>query len=247
MLPAATQWILLRSERFRELKINLPGPASNTWATFIRGHGNDSNAFSQLEGLTVTHNPSRIDVTFTAATRLRRMKAQIPIPSWGAGKALCSSGTAEVCRDKSLVLGPAIHTAVRRFQILSARIALCGYWMGFFVDFNDRLRFLRYFTFVGASDDHVKLLRHTSSLVHLHAITHTDDPLLIGLMAMNQSDPLVPELKQLTIQPDRWTRLSRSVGPLLTMVFSRTTHLHASGCGLEHLTIVIPNRGLRLW
>jgi len=79
--------------------------------------------------------------------------------------------------------------------------------------------------------------------VHLHAVTDTDlNPLLIGLTVKNETDPLVPELEQLIIEPDRWTAESPSVEPLLTMVVSRTGQLDPSGCELKRLTIVrVPN------
>jgi len=87
----------------------------------------------------------------------------------------------------------------------------------------------------------VKLLRHTPSLVTLHATILTNlDPLLLGLTATNESNSLVPELKQLTIAiiANQWT--TSSVRPLSTMITSRTRCLDASGCKLKHLTIVIP-------
>ena len=68
------------------------------------------------------------------------------------------------------------------------------------------LRSLRTFTFIGSPADLVALLRHTHSLVHLRVVTDTDlDPLLIGLTATNELNPLIPELKQLTIELDRRT------------------------------------------
>lgn len=88
--------------------------------------------------------------------------------------------------------------------------------------FYDQLKLLRTFIFIGPSANLVLLLRHTPALVNLHIVTDTElNPLLIGLTATNEANLLVPELKQLTIEPDRWTVLLPLDGPLLTMVASR--------------------------
>ena len=112
--------------------------------------------------------------------------------------------------------------------------------------FYDQLRSLRTFTFIGAAEDLVEFLPHTPSLIYLHAsIDPSIEPLLIGLMAMNGSNTLVPKLKHLEIHPyEERTASPATIGPLLTMVASRTKPHHASPCPLEYLAVVIPEMEL---
>ena len=106
--------------------------------------------------------------------------------------------------------------------------------------FYRQLILLRIFRFIGNSEDLVNLLRHTPSLVSLHATTYGElNTFLVRLTVMNESDPLIPGLNRLTIRPKKWTFLSSSVGLLLKMVTSRT--LHTSACPLEYLSIIHPN------
>ena len=76
--------ILSRPERFRELKMNLA--YTNPLATFIRGHGCPSSAFTQLGDLTIDCYEPGIDITFAAAGRLHKITAQTPFTSWEARK-----------------------------------------------------------------------------------------------------------------------------------------------------------------
>ena len=286
--------ILSRPERFKELRIRLQ--ETRSLATFIRGHGNASFAFSLLEDLTINCYQSGVGVSFAAAGCLRRMNVRIPFDSWlkmenfapweqltcletGSLQgsvwvpllAQCinlENGTFEINHSFDELL-PAVNVSMARLTSLSITFAgepssidvfdgfrfpaltLLHLELGWDFSwhnaehFYDQLRSLRTFTFVGQPKDLLRLLPHTPSLIHLHATIHPDlDALLIGLTATNVFNTLVPDLKQLAIQPNwEWFHWSSppSVGSLLTMVASRTEHNHALPCSLEYLAIVIPD------
>jgi len=69
--------------------------------------------------------------------------------------------------------------------------------------------------------------------------------LFTGLTATNEPNQLVPELKQLTIEPSGMGLLSRSMGPFVTMVASRTKHFDSTARTLEDLAIISPDLKLR--
>ena len=291
--------ILSRSEQFRELKIHLPNRDAYALelATFLRGEGNASYAFPQLEDLSMDscHPANNIEITFAAAGRLRRINANIRFISWDAKKNFapwkqltcletgCMKVTIWVpmfAQCINLETGtfyimyhadfddplPAVNVTMARLTSLSVgcpfRSSSVKLFDGFRFPaltslhfelgqnflwrhpehFYDQLRSLHTLTFVGTSEDLVTLLHHTpSSLVHLGAMTETNpDPLLIGLTATNESNPLAPQLRQLTIKANIWTGRSSTDGLLLTMVASRTKNLEASACTLEYLAITLP-------
>jgi len=283
--------ILSRPERFRELRICLRD--IHSLGIFIRGHGNISYGFTQLEDLTIYCGLPRVSISFAAAGHLRRMNARIPFDSWEERRNFAPWGQLtclEICSVQGSNFIPLLAQCVNlengTFQIvarfgdpiptvnvtmarltslsvtLTAEPSSVELFDGFRFPvltslhmepgwefswshpehFYDQLRLLRIFTFVGESEDLVKLLRHTPSLIHLHATIHPDiDPLLIGLTVTNESNPLVPELQQLTLQTNpEWPGLPPPVGSLLAMVASRTKQHHASRCPLEYLAIAIP-------
>jgi len=281
--------ILSRSERFRQLKISFL--ITSSLATFIRGDGNASSTFSQLEEITIPRERG-MDIRFAAAGCLRRMTLEICFDAWEEMKSFApweqltyleirssvyeaawvsllsqcinlENGTFRIypC-DRDPV--PTVNVTMAHLTSLNMRFGWTSsiqLFDGFRFPaltslhiepgrnfswrhpehFYDQLGSLRTLSFVGTSMELVNLLRHTPSLVALHARTNTHlDPLLLALTATNESDPLVPALKHLTIQTTRWTVSTPSGGPLVTMIASRTRHFDAYGWQLEHLTIVVP-------
>jgi len=282
--------ILSRSERFRQLKISFL--ITSSLAAFIRGDGNASSTFSQLEDLTIP-TQREMGIRFAAAGCLRRMTLGIYFHAWEGMKSFApweqltyleigflpeaawvsllsqcinlETGTFTI-RTCDIDPIPTVNVTMAHLTSLNVRFSWAGpssveLFDGFRFPvltslhmeperdfswrhpehFYDQLGSLRTLSFVGTSVELVNLLRHTPSLVALHATTNTHlDPLLLALTATNESDPLVPELKQLTIQATRWTVSTPSGGPLVTMIASRTRYSDAYGCQLEHLTVVVP-------
>jgi len=264
--------IISRPERFRELKINLPSQKGypNSSAYFIRGRGNPSYAFTQLEDLTIVCSQPGVVVSFAAAGRLRRMIAKIPFDSWEQRKNFApwqQLSCLEIGSLKGSVLVPlfaqcinlengtfkigisidpipTVNVTMAHLISLTMKFTLMPLAIELFDGFRlPALTSLDIESGYGTSGSLVQFLRHTPSLTHLCATINSNlDPLPIGLTVTNQSNPLVPELKQLTIQP-RWNWSGSrppSARSLLMMVASRMIHHHASPCPLEYLAIVIP-------